>query len=251
MKKSVALLSLMVVLAGCMHLDERGIETKDTSRVNQPGETCTFLDENGQMRRCIEDRYTRNTPTDYTTGVLEDGKPVAIMNNNANKTVFVYAPMDSNCSSGDVMVAEKTKSVVVSAPDFDEESTFIVQEKPVVIVSPEVSEMKISEKPVVIVSSEVSETKTSEKPVEAVSLETPETKISEEPAIAVSTETSEAQTSEKSVIAPAEETTETVEKKWWTVSTKKEEKTTEEPKNIGRPCPCEDINKPCPECFDK
>ena len=202
MKKSSVLVLSMVALAGCTHLDERGIETKDISRVNQPGATCTLSDENGQMRKCMENRYTRNTPTDYTTGVLENGKPVAVMNNNANKTVFVYAPVEDNCSSDEILTAEKAQAVVVSVPTLDEESTFIIEEKPVVVVPPN-----------------------------------PEVKVTDSSVI---------------VITP-EETTETVEKKWWPVSTKEEETKVvkKEPKNIGRSCPCEDINQPCPECFDK
>ena len=199
MKKKAALLLSVAVLAGCMSLAERGIETKETSRVNRPGETCTLTDENGQMRQCMENRYTRNTPTDYTTGVLENGKPLAVMNNNANKTVFVYAPVEDNCSSDKILTAEKTESVVVSVPSFDEEDTFVFQEKAVVVVPPN-PEMKVSESQVIVIS--------------------------------------------------GEETTETIEKKWWTVSTKEEE-TKQTPKNIGRSCPCTDINQPCPECFDK
>lgn len=201
MKKSAVLVLSMVALTGCMHLDERGIETKDTSRVNQPGAICTLSDENGQMRKCMENRYTRNTPTDYTTGVLENGKPVAVMNNNANKTVFVYAPVEDNCSSDEILTAEKAQSVVVSVPTLDEESTFIIEEKPVVVVPPN-PEVKVTDSAVIVVASE--------------------------------------------------ETTEVVDKKWWPVSTKEEAKVVKtEPKNVGRPCPCEDINQPCPECFDK
>ncbi len=219
MKKSAVLVLSMVALTGCMHLDERGIETKDTSRVNQPGAICTLSDENGQMRKCMENRYTRNTPTDYTTGVLENGKPVAVMNNNANKTVFVYAPVEDNCSSDEILTAEKAQSVVVSVPTLDEESTFIIEEKPVVVVPPN-TELKSSSTVIVTPDAEM---KVSDKQV---------------------------------IVVTPEESTEAVEKKWWPVSTKEEETTTtkvgnETPKNIGRPCPCEDINQPCPECFDK
>ena len=216
MKKSAVLVLSMVALAGCTHLDERGIETKDTSRVNQPGATCTLSDENGQMRKCMENRYTRNTPTDYTTGVLENGKPVAVMNNNANKTVFVYAPVEDNCSSDEILTAEKAQSVVVSVPILDEDSTFVIEEKPVVVVPPN-PEVKSSSTVIVTPDAEM--------------------KVSDKQVI---------------VITP-EETTEAVEKKWWPVSTKEEETKVvkKEPKNIGRSCPCEDINQPCPECFDK
>ena len=218
MKKSAVLVLSTLALAGCMHLDERGIETKDTSRVNQPGAACTLTDENGQMRKCMENRYTRNTPTDYTTGVLENGKPVAVMNNNANKTVFVYAPVEDNCSSNEILTAEKAQSVVVSVPTL-EDSTFVIEEKPVVVVPPN-TELKSSSTVIVTPDAEM---KVSDKQV---------------------------------IVVTPEETTEAVEKKWWPVSTKEEETTTtkvgnETPKNIGRACPCEDINQPCPECFDK
>lgn len=107
-------------LTGCMSLEDRGISTKESSKANQETSTCSFLDENGKMRRCIEKKYKQNTPKTYSTGVLTNGDPIAVLNETENTQIKVYQPIDKETQkevSQPVIVTETTiQNTVISIP---------------------------------------------------------------------------------------------------------------------------------------
>lgn len=109
MTKKWLLPFVALVLAGCaVSEDEEAARRAENREIQRMTEGCTLLRDSHEYAECLRETYAKNHPKTYTTGMLEDGAPVAIVTSGKCNTAPIYGAVKEK----DVEIT--TKKVVVS-----------------------------------------------------------------------------------------------------------------------------------------